>query len=216
FTGFRDEGRTCLIVGGAPSLLDCREQIRLHRQRKARIVTVNAAWRTLHRWGLTPDVNVLLDARPGNVELVRDAPKSIRFLVASQCHPDVFDALSGHEVVVWHNAYDGGSEKLRDILDPWWNEGPDAKPCILVPGGSTVGLRTLWLAAFSGFRTIHMYGVDSSYADDGTHHAYPQALNDQEVRVKVERKGRQYLCAPWMLRQSAEFTETFNDLRNYV
>jgi hypothetical protein len=79
-----------------------------------------------------------------------------------------------------------------------------------------VGLRTLWLAAFSGFRTIHMYGIDSSYADDGTHHAYAQALNDAEHVVEVIRGEKTYRCSAWMLRQAAEFSETWNDLRNYV
>jgi uncharacterized Rossmann fold enzyme len=215
FTGFKDEGKSCVIVGGAPSLLDCREQIALHRKRGARLVSLNGAWRKLAAWGLTPDVNVMLDARPENVDLVRGAPASIRFLLASQVHPDVFDLLGGHEVVLWHCGFETGNDTIREILSPWW-DGPDARPCVMVPGGSTVGLRALWLAAFSGFRTIHMYGMDSSYADDGAHHAYPQALNDQETTVELERQGKTYRCAPWMARQAAEFTETWNDLRNFV
>lgn len=215
FTGFKDEGSTCVIVGGAPSMKDCMGDIAWHRrQKKTRIVTVNNAWRPLVERGITPDVHVMLDARPENAEFVKGAPKGVRFLLSAQCHPDVFDALEGHEVVVWFNGYDDNS-KLQEILHPWW-EGPDQKPIILVPGGSTVGLRALWLATYSGFRRIHMYGVDSSYAESGAHHAYPQALNDGESTLEVVRGDKRYVCAPWMVRQAAEFEQTWRDLADYV
>jgi uncharacterized Rossmann fold enzyme len=214
FTGFGDEGRAVAIVCGAPSMKDCIADIRAQKRRGARIVSVNNAWRYLCAHGVTPDVNVILDARPENADFVKGAPTSMRWLIASQCHPDVFDAAEGLEVVLWHNGWDTGNDKLREILDPWW-EGPNRKPCILVPGGSTVGLRTLWLAAYSGFRTIHLYGVDSSYAESGAHHAYAQPLNDQETVLDVVRGGKTYRCAPWMVRQAAEFQETWKDLRDY-
>jgi hypothetical protein len=178
---------------------------------------MNNAWRTLVASGIIPDVHVMVDARAENAEFVKGAPKSMRFVVASQCHPDVFDALEeqGSEIVIWHSGHTD-NEKLLDILSPWWDEGPKQKPTMLVPGGSTVGLRSLWLAAYSGFRTIHMYGVDSCYDVEGAHHAYAQSLNDGETVVKVVRGHQEYHCAPWMCRQANEFVETWHDLRNYV
>lgn len=211
FTGFPDQGKTCVIVGGAPSMKTKLRSIAKKQRQGARIVTVNNAWRTLVAAGITPDVHVMLDARPENVEFVKGAPKSMRFLIASHCDPGLLDALEGYEVSVWHNASDAGSQRLWDHLEPWRN----TKPIILVPGGCTVGLRCLWLAAFSGFRTIHCYGLDSSYADDGSHHAYPQALNDGEQVLEVARGEKRYRCARWMVRQASEFQETWCDLRNY-
>lgn len=217
FTGFGDEGRAVAIVCGAPSMKTCIGDIRAQKRRGARIVSVNNAWRYLAANGVVPDVNVILDARPENAAFVKGSPKSMRWLIASQCHPDVFDAAEaeGLDVVLWHNGYDTGNDKLREILDPWW-DGPKQKPCILVPGGSTVGLRSLWLATYSGFRTIHLYGIDSSYADDGQHHAYAQTLNDRETVLEVVRGEKTYRCAPWMVRQAGEFTETWRDLTEYV
>ncbi len=214
FTGFRDEGRTCAIVCGAPSMKDCLPDIKAQKRRGAQIVSVNNAWRFLVASGITPDVHVMLDARPENAEFVRGAPKSMRFVLASQCHPDLFDALDGYEVSIWHNGFDKNTE-LLEILEPYW-EGENQKPCILVPGGSTVGLRCLWLATYSGFRTLHVYGMDSSYADDGSHHSYAQTLNDQESVLEVVRGEKKYLCAPWMVRQAREFAETWHDLQRYV
>lgn len=216
FTGFGNEGRAVAIICGAPSMKDSLPDIRAQQRRGARIVSVNNVWRYLMANGVTPDVNVMLDARPENVEFTQGAPKSMRWLLASQCHPSVFDALAEHEVVLWHNGYGSNSDAVREVLAPWWDEGPNQKPCLLVPGGSTVGLRSLWLATFSGFRTIHLYGIDSSYAQTGEHHAYPQALNDGETKLEVARGEKRYWCAPWMVRQSAELVETWNDLRAFA
>lgn len=216
FTGFRDEGSSCVIVGGGPSMLDHISDIRWHaRQKKTRIVTVNNAWRVLVENGVIPDVHVMLDARQDNAAFLADMPKATRLLICSQCHPDVFDAAiaNGNEVAVWHSAH-ADNDKLMAILQPWWDEGPNQKPTILIPGGSTVGLRCLWLATFSGFRKIHLFGFDSCY-DGDRHHAYAQALNDGEEVLEVVRGSKTYRCAGWMVRQAGEFETTWHDLRNH-
>ncbi|RAK51200.1 6-hydroxymethylpterin diphosphokinase MptE-like protein [Phenylobacterium soli] len=214
FTGFRNEGRSCVIVCGSPSMKDYLPEIRAHRRRGARIVSVNNAWRFLHQRGITPDVNVMLDARPQNAEFLNGAPKAMRWMIASQCDPSVFDLAAelGLETVLWHNGYDSGYDRLWEMLEPY----RDSKPVILVPGGSTVGLRTMWLAAFSGFRTLHMYGIDSSFADDGAHHAYAQALNDHDEALEVAMGEKRYLCARWMIRQANEFQGTWRDLKVFA
>jgi hypothetical protein len=212
FTGFGDAGQAVAIVCGAPSMRDQISAIKGQRRRGARIVSVNNAWRFLVDNGVKPDTHIMLDARAENAEFVKDAPDGVRYLVASQCHPDVFDALADRDVVMWHNGY-GDNAFLRQALDPWWDEGPNQRPCILVPGGGTVGLRALWLSAFSGYKTIHVYGMDSSYAETGEHHAYAQALNDDDSTVIATLMGKQYRCAVWMARQADEFQTTWRELR---
>jgi hypothetical protein len=183
FTGFPDEGKACVIVCGAPVDEGPRPRHPRHQAKKTRIVTVNNAWRFLHQRGHHAG-RPCHARRPAAERRVREgAPKSMRFLLASQCHPDVFDALADHEVVLWHNGY--GRQRAGSDGDPpaVVGPGPNQRPCILVPGGSTVGLRSLWLATFSGFRTIHMYGIDSSYAADGAHHAYAQSPERRRERA---------------------------------
>lgn len=211
FTGFGPHKGAAVVVGGGPSMPDSISDIRAKVRQGARLITLNNAWRLLAQHGLTPDVHVMLDARPENAAFVADAPASARYLVASQCHPDVFDALAGREVVMWHNAF-GDNAALREILAPYEAEGPNQRPCLLVPGGGTVGLRTLWLCAMSGFRRVHVYGMDSSYEGEA-HHAYPQPLNDGERVLDVTMGGKRYRAAPWMVRQTEEFRQTWNDLR---
>lgn len=212
FTGFRDAGRAAVVVCGAPSMRDHVSDIRWHKRNGSQVITVNNAWRFLVENGITPDVHVMLDARPENAAFVKDAPASTRYVIASQCHPDVFDALEGREVVLWHNAF-GDSDKINELwelLRPYDRE----KPIVLVPGGCTVGLRSLWLCALSGFRRIHVYGIDSSY-DGDAHHAYPQALNDGEQVLEVVMGGKPYRCAPWMARQAEDFRQCWDDMKQF-
>ena len=54
--------------------------------------------------------------------------------------------------------------------------------------------------------------MDSSY-EGKAHHAYPQALNDGERVLDVTMGGKRYRAAPWMVRQTEEFRQTWNDLR---
>lgn len=213
FTGFEDVGRTVVLVCGAPSMRDHIGDIRWHARHGAQVISVNNAWRVLAENRITPRIHVMLDARPENVAFVRDAPADMRLFLASQCHPDVFDAVQGRDVVLWHNGFGDKAkmDALWEELKPW----RDVKPTILVPGGCTVGLRALWLCALSGFRRIHLYGMDSSYADDGSHHAYPQPLNDDEQVLSATLKGRTYKCAPWMLRQANEFQECWRELKRF-
>jgi uncharacterized Rossmann fold enzyme len=212
FSGFGDQDKACVIVGGGPSLSDSVQAIKDHRRRGAKIISVNNAMRYLIKHGLTPDAHVMLDARKENLHMVEDAPMSVRYFLASQVHPCVFDALSGHDVVLWHNAM-GSGEELLDIVKPWFDEGPNQKPCVLVPGGGTVGLRAINLAWLSGYKKIHLYGFDSSYAE-GSHHAYSQSLNDGEATMDVVLGDKTYTCARWMIRQAMEFQQQFLYLRD--
>jgi hypothetical protein len=212
FSGFGEHDKGCVIVGGGPSLSDSVKAIKDHKRRGLKIITVNNALRFLMSKGITPDAHVMLDAREENLHMVEDAPKNVRYFLASQVHPCVFDALSGHDVVLWHNAM-GSGEELMDIIKPWFDEGPDQRPCVLVPGGGTVGLRAINLAWLSGYKKIHLYGFDSSYAE-GKHHAYSQSLNDGEPTQEVVLADKTYTCARWMIRQAMEYQQQVLYLRD--
>jgi len=212
FSGFPDQKKTCVLVCGGPSLKRSAKAIKLRKAMGANIVTVNNALRFLLDNGITPDSHVMLDAREENAEFVKDAPKSVRYFLASQVHPCVFDALAGHNVVLWHNGMHDGTE-LMEIVKPWFDEGPDQKPVVFVPGGGTVGLRAMNLAWLSGYKTIHIYGMDSSYEEDD-HHGYPQALNDGAETTTVVLGDKTYRGARWMIRQAREFQENYRYLES--
>jgi len=208
FSGFDTQGTACVIVAGGPSMKENVKAIKDHKRRGARIVTVNNALGFLLSKGVKPDAHVMLDARADNVGMVEDAPKDIRYFLASQVHPCVFDALSGHDVVLWHSGMHDG-EELWSIVKPW----EETKPIVFVPGGGTVGLRTLYLAWLSGYRKIHLYGFDSCYHGED-HHAYAQSLNDDDATQTVVMGDKTYRAARWMVRQAMEFKDQLAFLKD--
>lgn len=183
------------IVGGAPSLKDTLPSLQFLKGRGALVLALNNThdWLTDH--GIVPDLHAMLDARRENVEFVRKPSKDTIYLIAAQCHPDVFDALKDHEVITWVADVPGMRQLAESIKD---------KPIGLVGGGSTVGLKAMMLAYLWGFRSLALFGFDSCY-NGLSHHAYPQSLNDAESVVHVLRSGKRFACAPWMVAQAEDF-----------
>lgn len=202
FAGAPEHDRECCIVGGGPSLENSINDLRHRVAAGAALVSLNGTLRWLLERGLRPSSHVVLDGRPENAEFVRDVPPQTIVLVASQCHPDVFDALAEHprdKLLLWHAGLH--DDALVEIIRPYCS---DDDPGVIVGGGSTVGLRAMFLAHLSGFRTLHLYGFDSCYMGEA-HHLFDQALNDDEPRMDVLMAGKTYHGAVWMARQAQEF-----------
>lgn len=182
------------IVGGAPSLADTLPALRFQQGRGHLVAALNGTHDWLIDRGLVPDIHIMLDARRENVEFVRKPRRGITYMMAAQCHPEVFDALAGQDVLVWV-ADVPGMRELADCVE---------KPLGLIGGGSTVGLKAMALFYLWGFRSMALFGLDSCYRDDN-HHAYAQSLNDGERRIDSIIHGRRFHCAPWMLAQADDF-----------
>ena len=182
------------IVGGAPSLAETLPALRFQQQRGHLVAALNGTHDWLIERGLIPDMHIMLDARQGNVEFVRNPRRGVTYLVAAQCHQDVFDALEGHDVLIWV-ADVPGMRELADRVE---------KPLGLIGGGSTVALKAMALFYLWGFRAMSLFGMDSCYRDEA-HHAYAQQLNDGERRIDTIIHGRRFFCAPWMLAQADDF-----------
>lgn len=180
-----------VIVGGGPSINEQLPEIR-KRYGRAIFFAVNGSHDWLLDHGMTPSVHVILDSRQENVRFVQRPQKKTTYLIAAQCHPDVFEALKGYDVVMWV----AGMEGMENLSER------HPKPVILIGGGGTVGLKTMCLAYVWGFRKIDLFGFDSCYSQ-GQHHAYPQDLNDGEASIEVNG----FTCAPWMKRQAEDFQQ---------
>lgn len=186
-------GKVC-IVGGAPSLADTLPQLRYQKERGSVVLALNNTHDWLIERGIVPDIHVMLDARPENAHFLRNPRKGVLYLMAAQCHPATFDALEGFDVMLWV-ADVPGMRELADRVE---------KPLGLVGGGSTVGLKAMALMYLWGFRKMSIFGLDSCYRD-GQHHAYPQALNDNEARLETIMAGKRFTAAPWMIAQAEDF-----------
>lgn len=172
------EGNIC-IVGGGPSLGDCLDELRWRSSLGQQVWATNNTFAYLVERGIQPNVHVLLDARPECADFLHPS-QDVTYYLNQSCHPSLFEKLAGCRVVL----YDMNG----------------------VGTGTTVGLKALYIAGFSGYRNFHLFGIDSSYRDNA-HHAYEQSLNDNEQIHDVEVDGVKFRAAVWMIFQAEEFQQ---------
>ena len=183
--------QVAVLVGGGPSLPHYLDRIRILVEEGATVIAMNGTMAWLRDRGIYPDIGVLVDSRPESAAFVEGAPAK-EFFLSAQAHPTAFDNLEGEPVTMFWPAYGGVNDYLR------------GRRIALIGGGTTVGLQAVSLAFNLGFRSFHLFGYDSSY-DGDAHHAYSQELNDGEDVALMACRGRQFVCAPWMVRQATEF-----------
>lgn len=154
-------------------------------------MSLNMAGKTLEEKGIHTDFGVILDARSKNTEFLGD--HATAWLLASQCHPEVFEAAKDKQVLIWHHIADSMERELN------------GRAAVLVGGGFSVGLSALCLAYAMGYRTMHLFGYDSCHRD-GKGHAAPQKLEGRDVDViNVYVGNRNFKCSYTMAAQAREF-----------
>jgi hypothetical protein len=184
--------RIAVIVGGGPSIDECREELMAAHESGAHIFALNGAGKWLEAHGSIPHTLIILDARAHNARFVEGLSTWTRMLLASQCDPSVFQAAHGHEIITWHPEMEGTS----GIVEP--------RKTVLIGRGTSVGMRALELLFVLGYRTMHLYGYDSSYRGKDAH-AYPQVENDSEYLREVTCGGKKFWAPAWMIRQADDF-----------
>lgn len=149
------------------------------------VAALNGAWRALPN---PPDYIIVHDPSPENVAWFVDAPDAI-YLLASQVHPDVFDALSDKDVRIWH---------LDDLAEREMGFEPRFQ------AGFTIGCYALHILNAMGYTHFDCYGYDSCYSLIGEHHASKQTWRigtPQPYQVGE----RMFIAEPWMAAQVQEF-----------
>lgn len=199
------------IVGGGWSLEETLpELLDLCWTRGVSIVALNGAGKWLMERNIRPAVLVVLDARRPTAEFVDVEIPGCKYLIASQCDPQAFDYARDRETYIFHVLSTQG-EREKAVLDDYYRGGYWTN----VIGGSTVGLRAVTIARQMGFRFQHLFGMDSCYAPDGRHHAYPQDLNEGEGSTRMywamsgngKAEGREFRCSTWQASQAQNFKD---------
>lgn len=146
------------IVCYGPSLADTWEHIKGFEY----VITCSGAHKFLVDRGIIPTWHVEVDPRPHKVHLIGTPTTNTDYLIASTCHPDVFDLLEKHHasVKLWH-VFDNTEDGSRALPPGEW----------AITGGCGVGLRAMTIAAFMGFRDLHIFGMDGNYRPDAGSHA---------------------------------------------
>jgi uncharacterized Rossmann fold enzyme len=135
------------VVCFGPSLKETWEQVRNFKY----IFSCSGSHKFLLERGITPTWHCEVDPRNHKIKLLGEPHPDVEYLVSSTCHPDYLKHLEGHKVKLWH-VYDP-SEAGNILL-------PAGEWAML--GGCDIGLRALTLAAFLGFRDLHIFGMDQS------------------------------------------------------
>jgi hypothetical protein len=184
--------RIAVLVGSGPSLKDTIEDVRRHREAGHDIFAMNGAAKFLDDNGITPDFQVMIDPRPETKQLIGPA---WGYLIASQCSPEIFDILP--EAKLYHLQIEGIDDDLPDYPHPF----------ALVGGAASVGNTSTVLAYVLGYRTLHLYGYDSSHRDAQSH-AFHQKMNDGEPNCLVVWNGKEYRTSLTMKLQAEKAQDT--------
>lgn len=175
-----------VICGGGPSLADdvSLAKIRALKELGGVVFALNNSALLLKKNGIRADYQIVLDAREGNAEFVKEDLADC-LLLASHCHPAVFEtALArGAKVIVFTHGTDDLAQKLGKAL------GRTETP-LMVGGSHTVGLVALCVAYTAGHNLQHLFGYDSCHRD-GKGHAYAQPMNakDELLDLVVDGHG---------------------------
>lgn len=188
--------KIAVLVGSGPSLADTVEDVRAHQANGATIFAMNGAAAYLSRRGICPDFQVIIDPREETKQLLGPAKDH---LLASQCHPALFEARPYAKL--YHLQIEGIDDDLPTYDHPF----------ALVGGAASVGNTSTVLAYVLGYRTLHLYGYDSSHRDAQSH-AFHQKMNDGEPNCLVLWNGKEYRTSLTMKLQAEKAQETLRAL----
>lgn len=146
-----DRDETLTIIANGPSAI--------HWQADGPTLALNNALRLLK-----PTYWAGCDPQPIMASFVENAPEETTYFVASKCHADVFDALRGKDIRLWHIG--------------------DSHPQG-VPTACSITLTAMSLFRMMGYRKFRTWGWDGCYLD-GKDHAVGQPHNRNDITVHVD------------------------------
>lgn len=193
---------TCSIVGAGPTIKHT------HKELVGDVIAINSAISYLLDQGIVPKFGLLWDGTEIVEKFARPHP-DITYLVASRCHPKVFEKLKDCKVVVWHAAGD------HDILEVMSRPEVFEKlkiPQPVIAGGSAGVTRTIYVASVLGYTDIHLFGADSCYSHDGETHVRGSVVPEKDIMVSL---GDNSEGAPaiWF-RTTPEWCQQVNEYRS--
>lgn len=170
------------IVCFGPSLNDTWKELKKFKN----IMTCSGAHKFLLEKGIVPKWHVDLEPRDHKIKMLGLPNRKVEYLIASTIHPMYLDQLKGYNVKLWH-IFANDEEAQRVLPRGEW----------AITGGSSVGLRCMTLARFLGYTDLHIFGMDGSFSNDGTHTT--KHPNSPSEKFETEYEGVKYLTTPSVL-----------------
>ena len=150
-------------------------------------LAINGALKLFTDKGLAPTDWIGCDPQELVADFLTEAPIHTTYLVASKCHPRVFEALRGRNVIVWH-VHDSPTDALTENLFP-------------VCRAVSVTICAFEVMARLGWRKFDTWGWDGCVMD-GQEHAVAQTNMGGHINIEVttEKGTRNFTSIPaWAL-----------------
>ena len=199
---WKEGGKEVCLVGAGPSLKEThKELIELGHD----ICAVNSGIKFLVGKNIIPKYAMLWDASEIVKNFVVPHPE-ITYLVASRCHPEVFERLKDCKVVVWHA---NGDHNILEIMNRPEVTSRQKVEEPLINGGSAGITRGIYLMANLGYKKIHLFGADASYLDDKTH-VMGSLVYEKDIMVSIgNNPPRFFRTTPEFCAQVEEYKSIF-------
>lgn len=191
---------TCSLVGAGPSIKETYKDL------VGDVMTVNSALWFLLEKNIVPKWHVIWDAFEVCEKFAIPNP-DITYLIASRCHPKVFERLKDCNVIVWHA---GGDHDIADILSS--KEVQDRigiQP--MINGGSAGVTRGMFVLSTLGYKDIHIFGGDSSYGEGDQTHIMGSVVKEKDMVVSLG-DGSPGAPMAWF-RTTPEWCQQVNEFR---
>ncbi|MCG7530116.1 DUF115 domain-containing protein [Psychrobium sp. MM17-31] len=166
------ESKTCIVLGGGPSLDDCLPWVTENKD-KLLIIAVSRISRKLQEVGLVPDIVIALDPQQISYNVSKELynfPSNVTFLTSYHVIPRLMSQWKGR------SAYLGNRVPWDSKLnpEPHFTEGP------------TVVNAALIAAVDMGCAEVLLAGVDMCYGTDGSTHASGSFESEREIDISRE------------------------------
>lgn len=175
------DGKQAVIVGGGPSADDQIEHIERLVARGAALIAIERMLPWCLQHGLVPDYVVAMDASTDVVEAFHTLPSTTRYLVATQCHPSVFEKLQELDVSIFNTPQRG-----INMADLW--DKHKLQTVTQVNSGGSVTLCAMSIAMTLGARNLHIFGFDC-HVTGRTYASGIAGVGTQDDTFEVSAKG---------------------------
>jgi hypothetical protein len=197
------------LVCGGPSLESTLPELLALVAAGSKVVTVNGAYSWCVERNIFPSMQIVMDARASNARFLEPALPRCHYVLASQCHPSLWDAVEGRpNVWIYHVGASDDDTAAKAVLDAFY-----LKQWHGIGGGTTVGTRAIAMLRTLGYVRFDIFGMDCCWLGDA-HHAYAQPENDTDKRVAITieptghpEMARTFQCAPWHAKQLDDLTQ---------
>ena len=180
------------VVCSGPSLKTTYREIK-HFDK---ILSCSGAHEYLIDHGIVPTWHMEGDPRKHKKVFVKRPHRRVIYLLSSSCHPEVYQALKGYQIKMWH-ALRQGTDLLTTGLYP--------KDHWVLTGGTNVGQRALVMARILGHTNVHVFGMDSSAGPETFHTGYHPNDVPKEVWQPVRVRDQVYYSTPLFILYAKHF-----------